>query len=544
MEPQNFWRLLLLASALVTSSWLITEGTAGAQTEDSFVGRVSGTAYRLVEQTVVDGLVVDEELEPISNGRIAIPELDIDTPLETDAEVRLRNLPASADRENPTKITVVFSAPGLGDFTFRNVPIGPWVDPILTPVLIDQPRVDDLAVRPDPPGPPAFAAGSQAGFGTAAGCSAWFDTNKYPPQSIRVWENNHSDQVVPGQDDLVHIVDFNFYAKHVLPREWIPSWEDEALRAGAVAVKSFGWWHTKTFEGGTVGSTCYDVDATRNDQVFDPFYSTIETDLAVDATWDYYMIQGSDVVHALYKSGSAADACGERFGGPAPGNDMSAYGSQACALNQQMPWWQILTVYYFPPVVSWQLHVAAAAPAATLGPHTDTKVRLLWSAEPGLAYFVCDNPEFMSSFSLSTCSYLGLGESTTTPTIPAGNDVKRYYKILICGEFCSAPRGGGVVTRQASAAGMGFYGTAYYSWPYAKVAARNVASGTRGLILSDGAKGFGHVPKWWCPTAEVSSNCGVGTWVSANRWVTISQYLSPTKLWNGYLRLIRNPIGD
>jgi hypothetical protein len=37
-------------------------------------------------------------------------------------------------------------------------------------------------------------------------------------------------------------VDFTTYVKDVLPNEWSPSWPDEALKAGALAVKMYGWY--------------------------------------------------------------------------------------------------------------------------------------------------------------------------------------------------------------------------------------------------------------------------------------------------------------
>ncbi len=540
---------LLLAIVSLTALFASSIRAVRAQTTAPATGTMAGTAYQLADQTVVSRLVLDEKLEPISGGRVSIPELEVDRALAADGKFDLRDLPASSDPLNPTEVSVVFTAPGLKSFTYLHLPVAPNFHPILTPVLTTTPRVDDLSYgrapdRPDadPSSGPIASTANARPLGTA--CSAWFDTIYYPPQSIRVWENNHSSQVTPGQDDLVHVVDFDFYVKHVLPREWIPSWHAQALQAGAMAVKMFGWWHGTTFQGDDVGGTCYDVDSTTNYQVFDPYYATYETNAAVDATWKYYMIQGSGVLKTFYKSGFETDGCGQWFGSPAPGNDMSQYGSQACAQGG-MPWFQILTTYYFPPAAPWTLVSAPTAPLVSIAPYSNAQVRLQWAGQPGLAYFLCYQSDFMASFSFAACDYLGLGVGSVTTTPPTGYDVHRYYKVLVCGAYCAAPRGGGVAYRDWRSGGTFFYGTAYYAYPNAVVTGRNLLTYfTSGLILYDGAYLFGGTPKAWCPSVPPSSNCGPYSWVSSNPWVTISQYVVPEKIWSGYLRLLRNAIGD
>ena len=145
----------------------VTAVTHAQITPTQGMATLTGTAYRLVDQTIVDGVVVDETLEPISDGRIAIPELGIDMPLAADGTFALSNLPVNADPDNPTEVTVIFTAPGLGSFTFLHFLIYPGpVGPTLTPVLIDTPRVDDHSDRG---GPQVSSALPEAGGGPAAG---------------------------------------------------------------------------------------------------------------------------------------------------------------------------------------------------------------------------------------------------------------------------------------------------------------------------------------------------------------------------------------
>ena len=136
---------MLAALTLLLAAVMGVMAVTHAQTPTPAVATLTGTAYHLVDQTIVDGVVVDETLEPLSDGRIAIPELGIDMPLAADGTFTLSNLPVSADPDNPTEVTVIFTAPGLGSLTYLHLRIGPGEGPILTPVLIDTPRVTDVA---------------------------------------------------------------------------------------------------------------------------------------------------------------------------------------------------------------------------------------------------------------------------------------------------------------------------------------------------------------------------------------------------------------
>ena len=74
------------------------------------------------------------------------------------------------------------------------------------------------------------------------------------------------------------------YVKGVLPNEWLPNWDQEALRAGAVAVKQFGV--VDYLESGYVWDCNWD-------QVYDPSRRTAQTDQAVDDTWDIWLLNSN-----------------------------------------------------------------------------------------------------------------------------------------------------------------------------------------------------------------------------------------------------------
>ena len=64
------------------------------------------------------------------------------------------------------------------------------------------------------------------------------------PRSIRVAIREarpNGDPNPRGRIIYVKTVSFDDYVVNSLPNEWVPSWEQEALQAGAMAVKMFAW---------------------------------------------------------------------------------------------------------------------------------------------------------------------------------------------------------------------------------------------------------------------------------------------------------------
>ncbi len=134
----------LLVLVFLASLFLGSLGSTQAQEEAPVFGALRGTAYRLVERIIVDGVIVDEIEVPVTDGRIAIPELGIDQPLAADGSFHFSDLPVSGDLDNPTEVTVIFTAPGLGSYTYEHLHLYPGTGgPILTPQMIDTPRNND-----------------------------------------------------------------------------------------------------------------------------------------------------------------------------------------------------------------------------------------------------------------------------------------------------------------------------------------------------------------------------------------------------------------
>ncbi|GIH16883.1 hypothetical protein Raf01_50550 [Rugosimonospora africana] len=155
-------------------------------------------------------------------------------------------------------------------------------------------------------------------------------TNTKLPTTILVY------RVSLGRVDRV---DFETYVKNVLPNEWISSWPAESLKAGAMAVKSFGWYWALHSTNKTSGGACFDVYDNTSSQVYKPGSATTATNSAVDATWGTRMTRGGAILQAHYCS--TTTACG----GWVTGDWMSQYGSRDLA-NAGDSYSTILNYYY------------------------------------------------------------------------------------------------------------------------------------------------------------------------------------------------------
>ena len=114
-----------------------------------------------------------------------------------------------------------------------------------------------------------------------------------PPATIRVYRT---------ATGTVEVVPFRDYLKHVLPNEWIPTWSPEALKAGAMAVKTYAWYWIA--RGGKRAELGADLKDNADDQVYDPNVSYASTDAAVDATFNYTLTRNGALIQAQYCAGN------------------------------------------------------------------------------------------------------------------------------------------------------------------------------------------------------------------------------------------------
>lgn len=115
----------------------------------------------------------------------------------------------------------------------------------------------------------------------ASSCTGW--TSQFtPPSTIRVLRTSGP---VKGR---VQTVNLRAYVENVMAWEWPATYPAESLKAGAIAVKQYGWYYTINYRGKTASNgSCYDVIDTATDQIYDPEDRSASSThkAAVAATW-------------------------------------------------------------------------------------------------------------------------------------------------------------------------------------------------------------------------------------------------------------------
>jgi len=137
--------------------------------------------------------------------------------------------------------------------------------------------VGALNNRPSNAFTPASSATTSKGAESPMYVGYWY---QFEPSSITVLMRPNND---PSASGTVSTYNFGYYLDNVLPNEWVASWPTQALEAGAVSVRSFGWYCSNYPKYPNVGA---DVDNTVNSQVFKPGTSTSATNNAISATVD------------------------------------------------------------------------------------------------------------------------------------------------------------------------------------------------------------------------------------------------------------------
>ncbi len=156
------------------------------------------------------------------------------------------------------------------------------------------------------------------------------------PASVRVYRT---------QQSVVEVVPFRDYLKHVLPLEWAPTWGANALKAGAMAAKTYAWYWVN--KGGKQTLLAADLKDNDEDQVYDPNVSYASTDAAVDSTFDYVMSLNGSLFQSQYCAGSYMPYPDSDcpWGGPY----MTQWGSSYHADHKRS--WGWILGFYYPGVV-------------------------------------------------------------------------------------------------------------------------------------------------------------------------------------------------
>ncbi len=138
----------------------------------------------------------------------------------------------------------------------------------------------------------------------------------------------------------VESVDFYEYCKNVLPNEWISSWYTsypDAVRAGAEAVKMYGWYHVYHPKWSSLGA---DVKDTTSDQVYKPGTATDNTTQAINDVGGIGLQNSSGYVfESQYYAGTSGSAGTKNSG------KMTQYGT--VYLDDHGYTWKEMCNYYY-----------------------------------------------------------------------------------------------------------------------------------------------------------------------------------------------------
>ncbi len=170
------------------------------------------------------------------------------------------------------------------------------------------------------------------------------------PSSIRVYLTNPANYRAYGcMNRCTKSIDFYYYVKNVLPNEWIVgSWSFEAVKAGAMAVKMYGWYYTKYPKWSRYNA---DVMDNTNDQVFRVGSEHWRGTAAVNAVGGIGIRKRWGIFVTHYYAGSYSPA-GRHSGW------MSQWGSKYLA-DHGYNWKQILDYYYSKdnnPIIFWRYY--------------------------------------------------------------------------------------------------------------------------------------------------------------------------------------------
>ena len=168
----------------------------------------------------------------------------------------------------------------------------------------------------------------------AASCTGWRSTI-HPPPSIRVYRTAKG---------VVETVNFYAYVQYVMAAEYYSTWPIETLKAGAVAVKQYGWYYTMHYRGGYAGGRCYDVVDTWRDQVYSPATKAplASHRAAVAASWPYSLRKSGSFLTTFYAAGSKV-SCGSNSNG----YRLYQWSAYDCGRRGATLEW-ILRRYYYP----------------------------------------------------------------------------------------------------------------------------------------------------------------------------------------------------
>lgn len=259
------------------------------------------------EPLVIRGIVLDPvAAAPVAGARVRAR--DVPGEALTDAQGRFE-LPVPAGVhdlwvERSEYLTVRYAGARAGSFVeVRSFPREPRDEDVARYFGRQPPRRHEHPAHERPGQPSEIVEGAEGDVGRAT----FAGTEIELPATIRVWRasgtplqptaaNGWADRSCDPAAVVIELP-LEEYVKGVIPHEWIPSWQPEALRAGAIAARSYA--SSWSLRGGRWD--CADVDDGTVTQVYrdERFFPTDE---AVDATAGVVVVRDGRVVSAEYSA--------------------------------------------------------------------------------------------------------------------------------------------------------------------------------------------------------------------------------------------------
>ena len=250
----------------------------------------------------------------------------------------------------------------------------------------------------------------------AATCTGW-QSDSVPPTSTRIL------RTVGPAAGSVQVVPFHTYVNVVMAAEWGPSNPAEALKAGAVAIKEYAWYHTMFWRGGKASSgACYDLVDSSMDQVYWPEARTPSAShlAAVEASWGISVRKSTGLFPTHYDAGASV-ACGAN----ANGWQLLQVSAVHCA-QDGMTAEAILQTYYGPGLVI----VGGSPPPSTLAlsfraQPADGTAGVALPVQPALAIVDAAGQDVTTGSSSTLVVSLALGPSTSGALLTCNGGLSR-----------------------------------------------------------------------------------------------------------------------
>lgn len=328
-----------LSASIAMSAWVaMSLSPAPASSDAQLTGGIRGRVLQWATG------------RPVAGATVSLPGYGVRTTSRRDGSF---SFPNSFPTDFPYRPThAVVTAKGWGRWELRGAPLYAGDTLLLRAELTRRPWT--RTVTPLRRGTRAAAGPPEVPLHTDT-CTGW-PHQRVPPPKIRV---RITDRGVSRR------YGFAFYVKHVLPHEWLPFWDGDALRAGAIAVKTYAAYRAMPGNAYSGGKGCADIRDDNYDQVFDPSWSTEATDQAVNATLGSILFREGGLFLSQYWNGHKGDPCAyvkKEY----PGR-MSQEGTYTCAVKKKMAWPRIVQVFY--PRTRWKylhqllLNAGAESPA-------------------------------------------------------------------------------------------------------------------------------------------------------------------------------------